>query len=918
MRSPIPFLFALLAFAAVPVAADTDPRYTFTHFTGAEGGNGSEDGDGQAARFFSPVGIGIDSAGNLYVADLNNSTVRKISPDGATRTLAGLAGAFGFINGTGVAAIFNGPAGTGVDAAGNVYVADILNHAIRKITPAGVVTTFAGGGSNGSGNGQGTSAHFSYPADIAVDSAGNVYVADGGNHSIRKITPSGLVTTLAGSVSQGFQDGTATVARFRSPQGVAVDGSGNVYVADTANDAIRKIAPDGQVTTLAGHGGPGRADGTGAAASFYRPSGVVVGPSGNLYIADTDNNLIRKVTPAGVVTTLAGGSEFANGGSKDGTGTNARFTLPYDITADAAGNLYVAEGKNHTVRKITGESVVTTFAGKAAEHVQTNGGPAEARFLEIRDMTMDAGGNIFLIDSHTIRKITTDGTVTTLAGAEPTGLGVYLDGSTAVARFEDPRGLTVDAAGNLYIVEQTSHTIRKMVPGGAVTTMAGARNQRGRTDGAAKDARFASPNDIAADRDGSLYVTEDCTIRRIAPDGNVTTLLGKPIPPAIGCFENKDGPFASARINGPSNIVIDSAGDLYVTTIQIFGDTFVATTANTIRKVSRSGLVTTIAGDDAKRESYRDATGGFARFYNIGGMAMDGAGILFVTEPKVHTIRRVSPAGLVATIGGFPGEQGSGDGTALDARFQFPQAIVIDSAGRLFVGEGSGRVRVGRPALPDEATIDVNAGVAGGTRQLDAAPQNASTWQWRMIRRPAASVSTLSSPVIRNPSFLTDLADLYQFRLTASDFNNTSITTAFVLGADGAATSTGSAVTIKKGDASLIFPTVTAAGRTLIADLTAAFDEPLPTPDVIPILSYDLTTTATFTPPARFCVAFPTLTTNTASRLAHYKIFHREGVAYVDRTTSRDVATKTICADITTLGRVVVGGPGGRGRAVTR
>ena len=217
-----------------------------------------------------------------------------------------------------------------VDGSGNVYVADTDNNTIRKITPAGVVTTLAGtAGVPGSADGTGSAAQFNYPGGVAVDGSGNVYVADIDNNTIRKITPAGVVTTLAGTAGvHGSADGTGSAAQFYDPHGVAVDGSGNVYVADTDNNTIRKITPAGVVTTLAGTAGVyGSADGTGSAAQFNYPAGVAVDGSGNVYVADTYNDTIRQITPAGVVTTLAGTAGMP--GSADGTGSAARFYYPY-------------------------------------------------------------------------------------------------------------------------------------------------------------------------------------------------------------------------------------------------------------------------------------------------------------------------------------------------------------------------------------------------------------------------------------------------------------------------------------------------------------------------------------------------------------------------------------------------------------
>jgi DNA-binding beta-propeller fold protein YncE len=209
-------------------------------------------------------------------------------------TFAG-SGTAGYLDGTGTAAQFNQPYGLAFDSTGNLYVADLQNHRIRRITPSGVVTTFAGSGVNGNVNGTGTAAQFNYPAGIAVDSAGNVYVADNGNRRIRKISPGGVVTTLAGSGAAGFADGTGVAALFNGPTGIAVDSAANVYVADRGNHRIRKITPGGVVTTIAGTGVLGFADGLGSTAQFYNPSDMGIDSTGNIYVADQSNHRIRKI-----------------------------------------------------------------------------------------------------------------------------------------------------------------------------------------------------------------------------------------------------------------------------------------------------------------------------------------------------------------------------------------------------------------------------------------------------------------------------------------------------------------------------------------------------------------------------------------------------------------------------------------------
>jgi sugar lactone lactonase YvrE len=310
-------------------------------------GNGEQGyagGTGTAAKFSEPRYVAVDSADNVYVADFGNHRIRKITPAGVVTTFTGSTA--GHAEGTGTAAQFDQPNGVAVDGAGNVYVADFGNHRIRKITSAGVVTTLAGS-TEGYAEGTGTAAQFKNPRDVAVDSAGNVYVADGGNNRIRKITSAGEVTTLAGS-TLGYAEGTGEAAKFNFPLGVAVDSAGNVYVADNDNNRIRKITPTGEVTTLAGST-QGDTDGTGEEAQFKNPRGVAVDSAGNVYVGDEGNFRIRKITSAGVVTTLAGSTQ----GYADGTGDVAKFKNPRGMAVDSAGNIYVADYGDNRIRKIT-------------------------------------------------------------------------------------------------------------------------------------------------------------------------------------------------------------------------------------------------------------------------------------------------------------------------------------------------------------------------------------------------------------------------------------------------------------------------------------------------------------------------------------------------------------------------------------
>jgi len=304
---------------------------------------GSANGAGAAAQFDSPVSVAVDVSGNVYVADLNNNCIRKITSDGVVTTLAGRR-VFGFADGTGAAALFFYPQDVAADTSNNIYVADYMNSRIRKITSTGVVTTLT--------DGTGAAARFNNPVGVAVDASGNVYVSDAGNYRIRKITSAGMVTTVAGSGEKGFADGAGVAAQFDIPHDVAVDASGNVYVAETNKNYIRKITSEGMVTTFAGSGAWGFADGTGVSAQFNGIGGIAVDALGNVYVADVLNCRIRKITPDGMVTTVAGSGVP---GFADDIGLAAQFNRPTGIVVDASGNVYVADTYNHCIRKMVSE-----------------------------------------------------------------------------------------------------------------------------------------------------------------------------------------------------------------------------------------------------------------------------------------------------------------------------------------------------------------------------------------------------------------------------------------------------------------------------------------------------------------------------------------------------------------------------------
>ena len=508
--------------------------------TVAGNGQSSFSGDGgpaTTASLWYPVGVAVDTAGNLYIGDSSNDRIRKVTRDGTIST---------------VAAGLSFPRGVAVDGDGNLYIADTLSNRIRKVTLGGMITIVAGTGwARYSGDGgPATAASLYYPKGVAVDAVGNLYIADWGNDRIRKVSPAGTITTVAGNGQAGYSGdgGPATAASLNGPGDVAVDAAGNLHVADSSNYRIRKVTTTGMITTLAGNGGYGYGGdgGPATAASLSWPAGVAVDPAGNLYVADLFNYRIRKVTPAGTITTVAGNGQYGYSGDS-GPATAASLNQPSGVAVDAAGNLYIADTLNNRVRKVTSTGTITTVAVGGSG--LGDGGPATAASLWWPSgVAVDAAGNLYIADTYNflVRKVTPGGTITTVAG------GLYY-----------PHGVAVDAAGNLYIADTHNHRIRKVTSGGTITTVAGDLWQGHSGDGGpATTASLNYPVGVAVDAVGSLYIADsgNYRIRKVSPAGTITTVAGN----GQHGYSGDGGPATAASLNSPRGVAVDAAGNLYI------------------------------------------------------------------------------------------------------------------------------------------------------------------------------------------------------------------------------------------------------------------------------------------------------------------------------------------------------------------
>ena len=651
------------------------------------------------ARLASPSGVALDGAGNLYITDTGNHRIRKVDSSGIITTIAGTGErGFGGDGGAAVQAQLSSPYGVAVDGAGNIYITDLGNHRVRKVHSSGVITTIAGTGERGFGGdgGPAVQAQLWSPTGVVLDGAGNLYIADRANHRIRKVDFSGVITTVAGTGERGFGgDGRpADQAQLTSPSGVAVDGAGNLYIADRGNYRIRKVDSSGTITTFAGTGDRrfGGDGGLAVEAHLWSPYDVATDGAGNLYIAATSHNRIRKVDSSGVITTVAGSGRRGYGGD-GGPTTAARLSSPYSVEVGSGGNLYIADRGNHRIRKVDTSGIISTITGSVKPG---DGGPAVQAQLRSPDgVATDSYGNFYIADpgNDRIRRVDPTGVISTVAGTGESGFSG--DGGPAIqAQLDTPLGVATDGAGNLYIADYSNDRIRKVDSTGVITTVAGSASSftsRGNGDGGlAVRAQLGSPNDVAVDGAGNLYIADRLNpgIRKVDSSGIITTIVGT----GERGFGGDGGSAVDALLNYPAGIAIDRAGNLYI-----------ADNVNhRIRKVDSSGVISTVAGTGERGFGGDGGPAVQAQLSYPEGVATDGDGNLFIADNLNHRIRKVDSSGTITTVAGTGsfgfgslGGFGGDGGPAGDAQLRFPSDVALDSAGNLYIADwGNHRIRV--------------------------------------------------------------------------------------------------------------------------------------------------------------------------------------------------------------------------------
>jgi trimeric autotransporter adhesin len=666
----------LALFASCPTFCQI---YTISTFAG--GGLPVNKPGTTASLYGALAQVAVDKTGNLFFSD--GSVVLRLDATTGVLTLVAGNGTTGFSgdNGPATSAQLSGPEGVALDSAGNLYIADSTNNRIRKVSN-GVISTVAGNGTPGFGgdNGPATNAQLNLPWGVAVDSSGNFYIADWQNNRIREVS-NGVITTVAGNGTAGFSgdNGLATSAQVNGPRNVAVDATGNLYIADEANNRVRRVS-NGVISTVAGNGTRGFSGDNGQATSAELvPLGMAFDSAGNLLIAD--NARIREVSN-GVITTVAGNGT-GNFSGDNGPATGAGFDS-YGVAVDSFGNLYIADSFfNYRIRKVS-NGVITTVAGNGVQGFSGDKGPATSAQLNgPRNVAVDSVGNLYIADdfNYRIRKVS-NGVITTVAGNGVQGFSGDNGPATSAQLGFYTGGVAVDSLGNLYIADNFNNRIRK-VSNGVITTVAGNGSSGFSGDnGPATSAQLSGPVGIALDSAGNLYIADSNNNRiRKVSNGVITTVAGNGSPG----FSGDNGPATSAQLRSPAGIALDSAGNLYIAD----------SNNNRIREVS-NGVITTVAGNGTAGFSGDNGPATGAGF-DPSDVAVDSAGNMYVADAFNNRIREVSN-GVITTIAGG-GTTFGDNGPATSAQLSLPVGVAVDSAGNVYIADSTNnRIRLLTPA----------------------------------------------------------------------------------------------------------------------------------------------------------------------------------------------------------------------------
>jgi uncharacterized protein (TIGR03437 family) len=689
--------YLLLVLAWTPTvlgAADGPVAYRIETVAGSAGiGDG---GPATMAQIGAIQGIAVDRFGNLYLSDTDHHRVRRVSAAGGIATIAGTGTpGFGGDGGPAAAAQLNLPYGLAVDPTGSVYIADLGNHRVRRIDPNGGIATVAGTGVKGSSGdgGLAAAAQLATPRNVVVDAAGNLYISEFEGHRIRRVSPDGRISTTAGTGLPGFlgDGGSAASAQLNSPAGLAVDSFGALYVADSQNNRVRKILAAGVISTVVGGSG-----------GLATPHAVAVDGSGTIYVADSTSTVVYAYTAAGKAIQFAG-SWFKGFQGDGGPALQAELSNVLDFTIDPVGKVFLAD--DIRIRQVDLQGNIQTLAGDGYSHAVGDGGNAtDAVLRQPSAVVLDRSGNLFVADTGTqrVRQVLPSGTIVTLAGVGVPVWGLALEQVPAAsAGLNYPMGVAVDLQGNIFIADTDNHNIRKVGAGGLIGTAVGtSEGGIGPDSLPPTQTQLRGPQGVCFDRQGTLFVVDSSNHRvlRLTSAAVTEIVAGTGSPGNAG----DSGPARAAQLSQPAACALDS-----------FGNLLIADTLNhRIRKVTPAGAISTVAGTGDAGFSGDEGPAVNARIQAPRGVAVDDSGNVYLSDTGNHRIRQVTPDGAIHTIagqgtGGFLGD----GGPAALALLNSPGGLFLDGSGALYFAD-TGNDRVRRLA-PGSAAVAVPVSTPG-------------------------------------------------------------------------------------------------------------------------------------------------------------------------------------------------------------
>jgi uncharacterized protein (TIGR03437 family) len=668
-----------------PALAVSPPVYHLTTVAGSD--QVGDGGQAVAAQVAQPEGIVVDPAGNLYIADAANNRVRKVTPAGVISTVAGN-GHRGFSGDNGLASVaqLNQPYGLALDAAGNLYIADYGNQRVRAVGTNGNITTVAGNGPSGTSadGGPATAALLVGPHNLATDPAGNLYISEREGQRVRKVVPGGKISTFAGTGIAGYSgdSGPATAAQLAFPEGLALDGAGNLYIVDSLNMAIREVrAGAGTLSTVCSLQ---TFSAQNSNITFVQLSGLAANAAGDPYFPESVYSVVWQLTSAGVLTPVAGvvGVGGSTGDGQLAVQTALNLNATADVTLDAAGDLYISEVQR--VRCVTAATgIVNTVAGDGTFGFGGDGGSALLAVFNTPTGLAFNNGSLHISDlsNQRVRRVGADGKISTVAGNGTSG---YLgDGGPAVgASLTNPNGLAFDPAGNLYIADSGNNRARQVNPSEVIATFAGSYLPGLGGDGdQATQTPLKTPQGVVADLAGNVYIADTGHNRVIRVDaaGNIQTVAG------TGTLGDAGGNTSWSELNAPGGVALDSAGNLYI------ADTY----NHRIRVLTPGGAISTLAGTGTGGFSGDGGAAAGAELNLPSAVAVDASGNIYIADTGNHRVRLVTTDGEIATVAGTGDGAYNGDnGAAVEIALSSPYGLALDGQGNVFVADtGNNRVR---------------------------------------------------------------------------------------------------------------------------------------------------------------------------------------------------------------------------------